>query len=89
MTVLTRLALVLGLLGLSSTAFAQQEEQAPRQILYRAVTEVEFDPNAIDALPERPDGALVWEPPPRTHTSFIQLREDFNDELAASVRQVK
>ena len=82
--------LTLALLGLSSFAHAQEDTQAPPpQVIYRAVSEVTFDPADIDALPERPDGALVWEPPPRTHISFIQLRADFNEEMAESVSQVK
>ena len=82
--------LTLALLGLSSAAFAQEEQTpTPPRVIYRAVDEVIFDSATIDALPERPDGIAVWEPPARTHVSFIQLREDFNEEMSESVAQVK
>ena len=86
---MTRIALTLGLLGLSSVALAQAEEQPTQRFIYRPVTEVTFDERDINALPERPDGTFVWEPPPRTHVSFINLRTDFDDEMAESVSQVK
>ena len=86
---MTRLALTVVLLGLSSVALAQSEEPPAQRFIYRQVTEVTFDERAIDALPERPDGYLIWSPPPRTHTSFINLRTDFDEELEASVNQVK
>jgi hypothetical protein len=65
-------------------AFAQD-----REIRYQRETEIDFD--AIDITGEmvKPQGSLIAERSTARFNPLIELRTDWNPEIAASVREIK
>lgn len=94
--------LTVSLLFLSTAAFAQQDEtreadsqieatqESSRVIKYRQVTEVEFgDGLDIDGELVGPNGDIYIERKRGVFNPMIQLRTDFNAEMAESVNDVR
>lgn len=74
------------LLLLSMLITANAEE---KKVRYNKTTEIDFE--AIDITGEmvKPQGALINERPTTTFNPLIQLRMDFNQEMSASVNDIK
>ena len=66
-----------------------QEDAAVPEFVVKPVTIIDFEGTHVDAQVIGPDGKLVSVPPERHHTSMIQVRSNFDDQLALSVNQVK
>ena len=66
-------------------AFAQED----RAIEYQKRTEIDFD--AIDITGEmvKPEGSLIVERSTAKFNPLIELRLDWDQEMAASVREIK
>jgi len=89
MDTMTRCLAVAALLA-PAVALAQDVAPMPLPtVTYQKVTEITFDTRDLHALPERPDGVVVIEHKPEVFRSFIRVRSDFDDEMRASVDEVK
>ncbi len=87
-----RFLALLPLLCLSSTAFAQDEEEpAPskRSYRYQAQTLLEFDELDVDAAVLKPGLIPVWERKRGSFNPLIKLRSEFSAELDGSVDEIK
>jgi hypothetical protein len=85
---LTLIALALA----AGPAFAQDDEDAAssgRRVVYKSKTEIDFE--AVDVAGElvKPQGALLLDRKRGSFNPLIKLRADFNDEMDASVDEVK
>lgn len=81
------------MLLLLATAFAQgtdalTDDAAPR-VRYQAITTLEFDRVKVDAEVERPGIEITIEPPRPVHIPLFQIRASFDDELAATVDELR
>jgi hypothetical protein len=81
------------MLLLLATAFAQgtdalTDDAAPRE-RYQAITILDFERVKVDAEIERPGIELTIEPPRPVHIPLIRVRASFDDELAATVDELR
>lgn len=78
---------------LASLAFAQSTEPVELRddvtVVYKKVTELDYEDVRVDATGHRPDGVLVLEPARPEFAPLIRLRTDFNTELGESVTAVR
>lgn len=77
---------------LASLAHAQavpDEVIDGHRVLRQKVTTIDFEGQHVDALPDKPSGALVVEIRHERGPSFITLRESFVEEMDQSVDEVK
>jgi hypothetical protein len=91
--------LVLLSLFLAPAAFAQESSSADspepaetvdgRKIVYAKETEVLFDGMRVDGVLQGPNGVYVSEPQHKPGKRFIQLRDNFDDEMSESVDAVR
>jgi hypothetical protein len=84
------LLLIAGL-SFSSAAFAQEETDADsgRQIKYKERTEIDFEGVDVTGELVKPQGQLLLDRRKAEFNPLIKLRADFNDEMKASVDQIK
>lgn len=61
----------------------------PREVRYKLVTELEIDGVTLEGVLIRPDIAIGSEVRHREHPSQVQLRTDFDDQLAWSTEAVR
>lgn len=69
--------------------FTAQADENDKTIRYQQQTEIDFDALDITGEMVKPQGALISE---RSHAQFnplIELRTDFNPEMASSVNLIK
>ena len=71
---------------ITALAFGQEND---RQIRYQKETEIDFDGLEIEGELIKPTGALIVERSGVKFNPLIELRLDFNPELAASVTLIK
>jgi len=86
---MTRTLAALLALGLSSSAFAQDDADAGRQIKYKERTEIDFEGVDVTGELVKPAGALLIDRRKAQFNPLIRLRQDFNDEMKASIDEVK
>src|SRR5262249_54082973 len=84
------------LLGLVVAAHADPAAPAPetdaatgRPVQYAKKTEIEFEKVDVKATADVPEMVLVIDPPRGRYGSFIDLRRSFNEEMKASVDDVR
>ena len=84
------LLLIAGL-SFSSVAFAQDEADpdSGRQIKYKERTEIDFEGVDVTGELVKPQGQLLLDRRKAEFNPLIKLRTDFNDEMKASVDQIK
>ena len=90
-------ALAALLFALPLSAAAQQnpaqpavdEDAAVPEYIVKPVTVIDFEGTHVDAQLVGPGGSLITVPPERHHTSMIQVRANFDDQVELSVDQVK
>jgi hypothetical protein len=81
-----RIATVLALGMLSSTAFAQDDD---RKVVYKQKTEIDFEGLEVAGELVKPQGALLLDRKRANFNPLIRLRTDFNEEMAQSVDEIK
>jgi hypothetical protein len=86
---MTRTLAALLALGLSSSAFAQDDADAGRQIKYKERTEIDFEGVDVTGELVKPAGALLIDRRKAQFNPLIRLRQDFNEEMKASIDEVK
>ena len=82
-----RLATVLTLGMISSTAFAQDGDD--RKVVYKQKTEIDFEGLEVAGELVKPQGALLLDRKRANFNPLIRLRTDFNEEMAQSVDEIK
>jgi len=86
---MTRTLAALLALGLSSSAYAQDDADAGRQIKYKERTEIDFEGVDVTGELVKPAGALLIDRRKAQFNPLIRLRLDFNEEMKASIDEVK
>jgi len=90
---------VLGLMGTSGLAVAQDKAAAPagggaaagggeENVQYKAKTVYDFEDDTVEGDLQRPDGELVSSQKKAEHTSLIEIRRDFIPEMLKSLEDV-
>jgi hypothetical protein len=78
---------------LAAPAFAQDEEDeaaaAGRRVVYKSKTEIDFEAVEVAGELVKPQGALLLDRKRGSFNPLIKLRADFNDEMDASVDEIK
>lgn len=67
-------------------AFGQEDD---RIIQYQKRTEIDFEAIDIDGELIKPQGALIADRTVATFNPLIELRTDWNHEMASSVQEIK
>ena len=78
--------LAVGLLT-STTALAQDDSD--RKVVYKQKTEIDFEGLEVAGELVKPQGALLLDRKRANFNPLIRLRLDFNEEMAASVDEIK
>ena len=75
----------------SVSAFAQDdtEPDSGRTIKYKEKTEIDFEDVDVNGELVKPSGSLLLDRKRASFNPLIRLRQDFNDEMKASVDEVK
>ena len=81
-----RIATVLALGMLSSTALAQEDD---RKVVYKQKTEIDFEGLEVAGELVKPQGALLLDRKRANFNPLIRLRTDFDEEMAQSVDEIK
>ncbi|MDP2305368.1 MAG: hypothetical protein Q8P18_05020 [Pseudomonadota bacterium] len=76
-------------LALPAIALAQEEDAAPRKILYQKATEIDFNAVNVDAALIGPSGGFHSESKRPIFIPMISVRSNFNPEMEASIDDVK
>ncbi|MFH1466778.1 MAG: hypothetical protein ABIO70_20500 [Pseudomonadota bacterium] len=76
----------------TAPVYAQDDDDSAasgRRVIYKSKTEIDFE--AVDVAGElvKPQGALLLDRKRGSFNPLIKLRADFNDEMDASVDEVK
>jgi hypothetical protein len=78
---------------LALPAFAQDEapagDDSGRQIKYKERTEIDFEGVDVTGELVKPQGQLLLDRRKANFNPLIKLREDWNDEMKASVDEIK
>lgn len=73
----------------SGAAFAQDEEEGGRKVIYKQKTEIDFEGLDVNGELVKPQSALVLDRKKASFNPLIKLREDFNAEMESSIDEVK
>jgi hypothetical protein len=82
-----KIVAIIFLLISSSIAFA--DEKTDDKVVYKSTTEIDFDSLNIDGEIIKPQGTLVMERRRATFNPMIQIRLNWNEEIANSTDDVK
>lgn len=90
---MTRIAaVVIGFALIAPTvSFAQDEEptEGTQKVKFKERTEIDFETVDVSGELVKPQGSLLLDRRRASFNPLIRLREDFNDEMKASVDEVK
>lgn len=87
-SITVRIATVLALGMLSSSALAQDDDD-DRKVVYKQKTEIDFEGLEVAGELVKPQGALLLDRKRANFNPLIRLRTDFNEEMAQSVDEIK
>lgn len=73
----------------SDQAFAQDESEEDRKIVYKQKTEIDFEGLEVEGVLQKPQGALVIDRRTASFNPLIKLRTDFNAEIDQSTDDIK
>lgn len=73
----------------SYQAFAKDEEEGDRKVVYRQKTEIDFEGLEIEAVLQKPQSALVIERRSASFNPLIKLRTNFNDKIEEDIEKIK
>jgi len=79
---------------LSGSAFAQDEttagtDDSGQKVLYKKKTEIDFEGLDVSGELVKPSGMLLLDRKRAAFNPLIKIRSDFNEEMAASVDEIK
>ena len=79
---------------LSAAAFAQDEttpgtDDSGQKVLYKKKTEIDFEGLDVSGELVKPSGMLLLDRKRAAFNPLIKIRSDFNEEMAASVDEIK
>ena len=77
------------LLTFSSAAVAADIEAPEPQVVYKQKTEIDFEGIELTGELVKPQGTLLITRKQASFNPLIKLRSDFDDEMSASVDEVK
>ncbi len=81
--------LILFLIFLPPHAYAQDEEESDRKIIYKQKTEIDFEGVDIEGVLQKPQSSLIIERRQASFNPLVKLREDFNDKIEENTNEVK
>jgi hypothetical protein len=84
-----RKLLIISLIFLPHAAFAQDEEEADRKIVYKQKTEIDFEGLEVEGVLQRPQSTLIIERRQASFNPLIKLRTDFNDKIEENTDEIK
>lgn len=73
----------------SDLAFAQDEPEEDRKVVYKQKTEIDFEGLEVEGVLQKPQGALVIDRRTASFNPLIKLRTDFNVEIDQSTDEIK
>ena len=73
-------------LVLASLAFANDDE---KKVIYKSMTEIDFEDLEIEGVLQRPQSALVLERKKASFNPLIKLRTNWSDEIESSTDEIK
>jgi hypothetical protein len=86
---LLRLTMILGVLGMAGTVFAQAKATGgDDNVQYKAKTVYDFEDDMVEGDLQRPDGELVNSLKKTEHSSLIEIRKDFIPEMLKSLEDI-
>ena len=90
MRFLTEVSVLLFITSFSS-AFADDEIDTARdrQVIYRDITEIDFEDLEIEGQLVRPQGSLILDRKKGSFNPLIRLRTEFDEEIKTSVEMIK
>ena len=79
---------------LSGTAFGQDDttpgtDDSGQKVLYKKKTEIDFEGLDVSGELVKPSGMLLLDRKRAAFNPLIKIRSDFNEEMAASVDEIK
>lgn len=74
---------------LSTIAFADDETEDDRKIVYKQKTEIDFEGLEVEGVLQRPQSALVIERRSASFNPLIKLRTDWKDQIELNTDEVK
>jgi hypothetical protein len=79
---------------LSATAFAQDDttpgtDSSGQKVLYKKKTEIDFEGLDVSGELVKPSGMLLLDRKRAAFNPLIKIRSDFNEEMSASVDEIK
>jgi hypothetical protein len=77
------------LLLLVNLAFAGEDSEDDRKVIYKQKTEIDFEDLEIEGILQKPQSALVLERKKASFNPLVKLRTDWNDAIEESVDEVK
>lgn len=81
--------LIVLFLFLPSHAWAQDEDENGRKIVYKQKTEIDFEGVDIEGVLQKPQSSLIIERRQASFNPLVKLREDFNDQIELNTDEVK
>lgn len=81
--------LILLLIFLPPHAYAQDEEETDRKIVYKQKTEIDFEGVDIEGVLQKPQSSLIIERRQASFNPLVKLREDFNDKIEENTNEIK
>jgi hypothetical protein len=73
----------------SSVAYAGDEEEDSRKVVYKQKTEIDFEGLEVEGVLQKPQSALVIERRSASFNPLIKLRTDFNDKIEENTDEIK
>jgi hypothetical protein len=73
----------------SSVAYAGDEEEEGRKVVYKQKTEIDFEGLEVEGVLQKPQSALVIERRSASFNPLIKLRTDFNDKIEENTDEIK
>lgn len=77
------------LLLMASLAYAGDDDEDDRKIVYKQKTEIDFEGLEVEGILQKPQSALVLERKKASFNPLIKLRTSFNEEIDQSTDEIK
>lgn len=84
-----RALLIVSLALLPGHAYAGDDKEDDRKVVYKQKTEIDFEGLEVEGILQKPQSALVLERKKASFNPLIKLRTNFNEEISQSTDEVK
>jgi len=84
-----RKLLIISLIFLPHSAFAQDEEEGDRKVVYKQRTEIDFEGLEVEGVLQKPQSSLIIERRQASFNPLIEVRQDFNDKIEENTDEIK